>query len=220
MPKAGHYEFPVRDLDSCLEYLRKAHHQTQNLSLKRDTFAEALGVSPKTGPFGILVGSMVHYGLVDTGDGYIRYTDLAKKALWGEPEERGNAKHEAVRHVTLFDDIHKKYPTGVSDDQLRLFLRESAGVDVTDAPSVAVDVSKIFKKVYSYLESGNGNQKLTNGGGDVAAMGDKLKPDFEEYMLGEGIQLRLPKEHLTEAWAKTKKAIDALLDIQAQGDQN
>jgi len=85
-----------------------------------------------------------------------------------------------VRHVSLSDDIHKKYPAGVSDDQLRLFLRESAGVDVTDTSSVAVDVSKIlllFAALILNLPMGLRKKQMER------VTLQRWTPDFEEYRL-------------------------------------
>jgi hypothetical protein len=132
--------------------------------MSRDTFAEALGVSSKTGPFGGLVGSIAQYGLADTGDGYIRYTELAKRILFGERDDAKKAKKQAVSNVTLFNDLFHKFGRNISEEEIRLFLRESSGIDIADAPSVAVEVSKIFKKVTPYFDLADMKGELLDDG--------------------------------------------------------
>src|SRR5438046_2040649 len=153
MPKAGRYDYPVRDLDSCIELMRTAYDRTRNFANTRQTFADAIGQSPKTGPFGLLIGSIGMYGLADTGDGHVRYTELAKKMLFGLQNEIDAAKRQAVQNIALFKDVYEKFGKNIDDDQLRIFLRDSGGVEIADAPEKANEVGKIYKKVVDYLMS-------------------------------------------------------------------
>jgi hypothetical protein len=211
-------------LDACLDFMKLAHDRTRNLANTRVTFAEAIGQSSKTGPYGLLIGSIGMYGLADTGDGHVRYTDLAKKALFGLPQEVNAAKKQAVRHITLFADIYEKFGRQVDDDQLRIFLRDAGGVEIADAPEKALEVGKIYKKVVDYLAVENGaeekpkvsaDQKM-NGQEQTAIFGSSGEK-YRDYVLADGIVIKVPKElakeELQKAWKKSKAAMDIFFDI-------
>lgn len=176
MPKAGRYDYPSRDLDDCIESLRKAFEKTQSHVVKRDIFAEAIEMSSKGGAFNLLVGSMAIYDLIETGSGDIRYTDLAQKILHGEPEEIAEARNTAVRKVQLFADIFDKYGPAVTQDQLRLFLRETAVVDISEASNLAIAVGKLFKSCVQYLRPLKPGQKPPLGG-DRKPLSDEISID-------------------------------------------
>ncbi len=114
----------------------------------------------KTSAFGTLIGSMSYYRLVDTGGGQIRVTPLGEKIIYGEPMEQKQAKAEAVGSILLFADIYKQFGGVPTDEQLRLFLREEAKVELADANEAAGVVGKLVKSNLPYLESSSG------GGGD------------------------------------------------------
>ena len=151
MPKAGKFEFPYRCLDDCVDYLRKSYDKTRTEVSSRDTFAESLGMSSRGGGFGYLIGSMSMYNLVETGGGAIKFTDLAKLILYGEPHEVATAKEKAVRSIALFAEIYDRFQTNFNEDQLRLFLRERAGVDIEEAKTLADGVQKILRRDLQYL---------------------------------------------------------------------
>lgn len=159
MPKAGRYDYPSRDLDDCVDFLRRAFDTSKSYVITRDTFATAIGLSAKGGGFNLLVGSMSLFGLVDTGGGEIRYTELAKKILFGEPDERNQALEEATRKVNLFAEVYDKYGNNFSDDQLRLFLKDKAVVDIAEANSLAQVVGKSLKAHLKFLTPRSGGEK-------------------------------------------------------------
>lgn len=161
MPKAGRYDYPSRDLDDCVDFLRKAFDTSKSYVMTRDSFATAIGLSAKGGGFNLLVGSMSMFGLVDTGGGEIKYTELTKKILFGEPDERNQAMEDATRKITLFADIYDKFGNAYSDDQLRLFLKDKAVVDIAEANSLAQLVGKSLKNHVKYLTPGRGGEKKT-----------------------------------------------------------
>ncbi len=74
MPKAWSFDYPTRDLDDCVAYTRKARETGGASTMTREGLAGAIGMSVKGGGFGLLVGSMAMYGLIDTGSGQIRIT--------------------------------------------------------------------------------------------------------------------------------------------------
>jgi hypothetical protein len=165
MPKAGTYDYPTRDLDDCVSYLRKAREVGNSTVLKREGFAEAIGMSVKGGGFGLLVGSMSQYGLIDTGSGQIRITDLAEQILYGEPQEKTKGTETAVKNVQLFADIYQRFNGIPSDDQVRLYLREKANVAIAEANDLASEVGKLLKKNLPYLTSAP-----AGGGGETSKM--------------------------------------------------
>jgi hypothetical protein len=164
MPKAGRYEFPTRDLDDCVDYLQKAYEKTKSDVMKRESFAEAIELSVKGGGFGLLVSSMAMYKLIETGGGDIRYTELAKLALHGEPHERANARERAVRNITLLADIYDKLGADVTEEQIRIFLREKAIVEVSEASNLAIAIGKLFKNSVQYLTPLKEGGKRSEGG--------------------------------------------------------
>jgi len=151
VPKAGRYEYPGRDLDDCVAYLTNAYKVSKSDIMKRETFAQALNMAPRGGGFIELVGSMAEYGLVETGNGQIQYTDLAKGILFGEPPDQAQGKQKAVRSVPIFADIYDRYGSNCTDEQLRLFLRDKASVDISKVGDTATELGKLYRKVVNYL---------------------------------------------------------------------
>ncbi len=164
MPKAGKYDYPTRDLDLCISALQKANKFAKETSFTREAFATAIGQSPKGGGFNVLVGSLSMYQLVDTGEKMIRYTELGKTLILGEEDEKLHAKKTAVRNIVLFSDIFDKFQSVPSDDQLRLFLRTKAGVDISEVNIPALEVGKLFKRCIQYLQGTDAEQNSENGG--------------------------------------------------------
>ncbi len=105
---------------------------------------------------------MADYGLIETGGGDIRYTDLAKMILHGEEEEIGKAKEKAVRNVPLFAEIFDRYGVNFTEDQLRLFLREKAGVDISEVATLAGEIGRLMKKASLYLTPAPGPGRKTS----------------------------------------------------------
>lgn len=214
MPKAGRYGYPTRDLDDCIEALRKAYENSKSYVMTRDSFATAIGQSVKGGGFNLLVGSISMFGLAETGGGEIRYTELAKKILFGESEEIPKAKAEAVRKITLLGEIYDKYGANFTDDQLRLFLKDRAVVDIAEANSLAQTVGKLLKKHLDYLKATKVGERVPVGGGErLKDEGTESESSTEEFKLGGGIVVTLPKDNVTTAWDRAKKAIDILLGV-------
>ncbi len=165
MPKAGKYDYPVRDLDDCLNYLEKAHKVSQSFTMKRDNFARAIGLSPLGGGFGSLLGSMAMFGLIETGEGDIRYTELAQKILFGEAKEKEELKNKAVRNVRMLGEIYDRFGDNPTTENLRHFLREKAEVHISKEESLASEVGKLLKKVVQHLKPvGGGNKEMQTGG--------------------------------------------------------
>ncbi len=161
MPKAGRYEYPARGLDDCIECLKRAYNVSKNESMKREVFGQALKMSSKSGSFARLVGAMAMYGLIETGGGDIQYTELAKTILHDEPNEIEQAKQKAVRSVPIFAEVYDRYGANFTEEQLRLFLRDKAAVNIAQVAETASEVGRLLKKVSPYLTvRGPGERRL------------------------------------------------------------
>ena len=153
MPKAGKYDYPLFDLDLCLEKLRRVHEVLREDEIDRGVVAETLGMVKRGGGFANLISSMDKYGLVRTGGGKITITNLGKVALYGEETERNQAEKTAVQKITLFNELYKQYGTKVTEERIRAFLRQKAFVDIVKAQKIAPNINKIYKKVSKHLLS-------------------------------------------------------------------
>lgn len=218
MPKAGRYDYPYRELDDCIEYMRKAHEVTKEHSFTRDSFASAIGQKPAGGGFNMLVGSMAMYKLVDTGGGQIIYTDLAKKILHGLPKDQEAAKAQAARNIILFADLYDKFQGTPNTEQLYHFLQDKANVDISEANNLSKEIGKLFNKVSVYLKTDAKTPITPDGGGEKRMMQEQQDnqsvSSTESFKLGTGLEIKLPKENTIEAWKKAKKAIDIILGIE------
>ncbi|MCX8171353.1 MAG: hypothetical protein N3E47_05215 [Candidatus Bathyarchaeota archaeon] len=109
MPKAGKYEYPAYDLDVCIERLRKIYEVSKSSIIKKETAAEIIGMSPKSGATLSFFASLAMYGLIEYRNGNIEMTDLVKKILFGSPDEIAVAKRDAIRNIQLFVDLFNQY---------------------------------------------------------------------------------------------------------------
>lgn len=153
MPKAGKYEYPFFDLDACIDKLKKVHEATKSDQTTRTVVAEALEMVEKGGGFAYLISSMEKYGLIQTGGGNVTVTELGKILMYGEPKEVDQARSNAVANVELFREIAQKYGKTPQLEQIKLFLREKANVDVAKAQKLAQNIDTIYKKVSNYITS-------------------------------------------------------------------
>lgn len=151
MPKAGKYEYPFFDLIPVIDKLKKIHQVLRDDEIDRSLVAETLGMSEKGGGFAYLISSMEKYGLIKTGGGKIVITDLGKIVMYGEASEQGEAMSKAVMNVELFNELYSQYGETVTEEQIRAFLRQKALVDIVKAQKIAPKVSKIYKKVLTYM---------------------------------------------------------------------
>jgi len=216
MPKAGRYDYPNRELGDCIEYLRKAHEISKDHSFTRDAFAHAIGQSVTGGGFNLLVGSLSMYKLVNTGGGQIIYTELAKKILHGLDKDKENAKAQAARNIILFADIYDKFKTTPTQEQLYHFLQDKANVDISEASRLAAEIGKLFNKLVDHLRIHASETSTTDDGDEIVneERGFESDTTTEHYKLGEGIEIKLPKENTANAWNKAKRALNIILGVE------
>jgi hypothetical protein len=151
MPRYGKYNFPWFDIDSVLEKLDAAHKTIGIDEMSRENVAISLNMAPRGGGFAYLVSDMEKYGLVETGRGNIRMTNLGKEAIYGSPTEREDARHQAVSRISLLVELFSQFGSNITEEQIRAFLRQKANIDVEKAQRQAELVYKIYKKVANYI---------------------------------------------------------------------
>ena len=202
MPKAGKFEYPKRDLDECIRHLVKAS-EMKEIEFTRETFADALDLAPSGGGFGALVGSMAQYGLIATGAGNIVITELGKDIVHGEPEDIVKSKSRAIRKIQIFSEIYDRFGTSLNEKQLRMFLRQRAGVDISEVSRIASELHNILHKNFQHLST----LKLT-------------PEDANDLLIEEDIELKGGRGQVTTPFFKisliNRKAIDQAITLLEQ----
>jgi len=217
MPKVGKYEFPFFDLDACIEKLKTFYETTKSDQTTRSVVANALNMSEKGGGFVYLISSMEKYGLIQTGGGNITITELGKILIYGEPREIEQAKSKAVANVELFRDLAQKHGKNPQIEQIKLFLREKANVDIVKAQKLAPKVDTIYKKVANYIMSA---EKLASpskesmimgrtsiGGRDITIEPERAKTELLKIQFGD-VYIQVPSD--INSLESIKLAKDAL----------
>jgi len=151
MPKAGKYDYPFFDLDSCIDKLREYHKIVQTDETTRVIMSETLHMSMTGGGFVNLISSMEKYGLIETGSNNVKITSFGKAILYGEPSEIQQAKKKAVSNIDLFRELYEQYGKDAQQEQIRVFLRQKANVDISKAEKIAKSIDIIYKKVLNYI---------------------------------------------------------------------
>lgn len=198
MPKIGKgkYEYPSRDLDDCLKFLEKAHTQGKALVFTRETFAKDIGLSPTGGNFGLLVGSMSMFGLIETGMGDIRYTDIAKVILFGQPEEREQKKNEAVRNIKIFNEIFERFQENPTEGNIVHILREKAGEPIENEAEIAKKVRNSFKRNAQHFQSVGGENVYSPEIKSDGSIRGILKTSTIEVKIADELSLQTAKNLL------------------------
>ncbi len=223
MPKAGRYDYPSRPLDALIDRVKKIYEVLGPVA-KRQHVAETLGMSYRSGSFGSLIGSMEIFGLIETGGGDIRITELGKAVAF-ETDDRllQEAKAKAVGNVELFSDLFRQYGSDINEEKVKAFLRAKASVDVAELPRHADEIGKLLKRVSPYLSiAPNGAEARSDlqsvaqtvpetpasrgAGGDIARM-TPVEDGLIEFRFG-ATYFRLPASDISTA----KLLIDNILN--------
>ncbi len=165
MPKAGKYDYPFFDLDSCIDKLQEYYNVVKTDETSRQFVAETLQMSMTGGGFVNLISSMANYGLVETGRKNVTITPLGKLILFGEPNEKEHSKKKAVSRIELFTELYQQFGKEITQEQIRAFLRQKANVDVDKAKKMAESIDTIYKKVSNYIIVANKVAPLSTEGG-------------------------------------------------------
>jgi len=210
-----------------IPYVRKTYEVAGELA-KREVVADALGMAVKGGGFAFVASAMQNYGLVETGGGQIKVTQLGKRvAFETEPKLLEEAKAEAVSRVELFRDYYAQYGTDVTDEKVKVFLRAKAQADVAEISKIALGISKLLKSNLHYLTgvdvegaSGGGSQAIEARLSDRGTGGgqDKVIPiddNLIEFRMGASL-VRFPMSEIETAYdvipALLKKKLEASKD--------
>ena len=131
--------------------MKELYDKTHSYQNTRVLVADALNMAVNGGGFAYLMASMEKYGLIQTGGGDVTITELGKILLFGEPKEVEQSKSKAVVNVELFREIAEKYGKNPQTEQIKLFLRDKANVELSKAQKLAQSVDTIYKKVSNYI---------------------------------------------------------------------
>jgi hypothetical protein len=221
LPKAGKYEYPFFDIDSVLEKLKKVHEVNRQDEIERSLVAETLGMSITGGGFAYLIASMEKYGLIKTGSGKIIISDLGKLALYGNDQEKEQAKHQAVLNVELFSELLSQYGKNATEEQIKAFLRQKAFVDIVKAQKLAPSVDKIYKNVANYLRPADAEPQPSESAAESKGRRESMNiPTSKNLEIKyKGVLIQLPPdlealEFAEKAIAFMKKEIQSNPDAQ------
>ncbi len=114
-------------------------------------------MAPRGGGFGALIGTLELYGLVETGGGEVRITELGKSFAYETDEAMlQETRSKVIKRVELFSDYFSQYGNEVTEDKVRAFLRSKGGVDVTQLPQISGEISKLLINVLPNITNGSG----------------------------------------------------------------
>lgn len=191
MPTAGRYSYPVKPLDDLIDRLRKAY-EVAGVNSTREVIAGVWKLEPKGGGFATLIAALQNYGLVETGYGEVRITELGKTiAFEVDKAALDRAKAQAVRNVELFRDYYDQYSSDVTEEKVRTFLRAKGNVDVVMLPRITTEISKLLNKVLPYLATVKVGGEL---GGALVASVQPVTPASPSASTGGVIGTMTPVE--------------------------
>lgn len=205
MPKLGNkaYELPARDIDDCVKLEKEAWEKARKYVFKREEFADAIGQSAAGGNFNLLVGSLSMYGLAETGGGDVRISELAKTAIFGKNGESEDAKKKALRNIKLFADLLDRFGTDMTDEQIGIFLKNDAGVDIGQLESQTKTVRLLLKRNALYLTAvrkpDEGNTDRGERENTMLELGDSkavISTSFGQIKVIDRATLEIAKKYL------------------------
>ena len=165
--------YPARNIDDCVDSLKKAQDKTKKTTDTRQEFADGVDMTAAGGAYNVLVGSLSQFKLVETGNGQVVYTELGKKATFGREDEIRGAKSEAVRNVPLFTEIFKRFGKNPSEEQVRIYLKNDLAVDMSKLDSLTEKVRLSLKSNLQYMSlDDKQNDKEEQKGGEMVDMND------------------------------------------------
>ncbi|MEM3637600.1 MAG: hypothetical protein QXX17_03250 [Conexivisphaerales archaeon] len=214
MVKVGRYDMPRIDIDDAVGRLQKARTNIGGRVAKREVFAEAMGLKGVGGQTSHVISAMAIYGLVETGSGEVRITDLGELTLFGDPNEANQSKAKAIWNVELFREIYQTYGIRPTDEQLRAFLRQKAMItDLQQIPILAERIGKLLIKHLPYASLAERPQAPapTEGAGEAIGRREIEKvaeqpTDVIEIRYGK-YQLRIPPEDFETIQAQFNVAL-------------
>lgn len=177
MPKAGKFNYPGIDITDAVGRIRKIYDVTKKLANPRAIAAQAMGfTTEKSGQALLVIASLDKYGIAETGGNELKVTELGQKILFAPTDtEREMGMKEAVIHVELFRNIVKTYGINPTDQQLNIFLQQTAMVDLPKLAATAEDVRRMLKKNEKYLMSIESPQTPPSSGSQEFDRGERMQ---------------------------------------------
>jgi hypothetical protein len=184
------------------------------------------------------INDICMYGLLTREGirGGLKTTLIAKDAL--DPldihkAKAALAKAKALLSIGLVDRAYSAWNGQIPEETaLPARLNEITGADWTDCKNQAANVKSLLDEAFSYI-----NLSKEGGGGEISptlpledrreimpktetqpssttplATATRQIVNMEEYVLGDGIRIYLPKENLKNAWEKAKKVMKVLVE--------
>jgi hypothetical protein len=235
MDKLGEFEYPtLRTFKDALDLAKAALEKYSGIIPNADA-ARQLGytVNEKESISGTIYAQfndICMYGLLSREvRGALKATPLAKEAL--DPFDETKAalgKAKALRGIPLIEKAFRAWGGQIpADTELAAKLNELTGADWTECKSKAACVKIVINEAIPYLlmskdtegtqfqplqhtEDRRENMQKSESSQQVPP--SKLVGGIEEFVLGEGIRVYLPRENIKAAWEKTKKALKILVE--------
>jgi hypothetical protein len=243
MNKLGNYEYPT--LKTFKDALGLAQETLEKYAgvIPMIKVAEKLGYTVKdsaaiSGTIYQRINDICMYGLLTREGirGGLKATPLAKEALDPFSKDKAAiAKAKALRSIGLIDRAYSAWNGGIPEiTALPARLNEITGADWTECKNQAASVKDLLDEAFPYIQLSK-----EGGGGEIsppilppADRRDNITKtetqppsntptpprqvvSTEEYVLGDGIRIYLPKENLKASWERVKKAMKVLIEEEA-----
>jgi hypothetical protein len=118
MAKMRSPNYPAVGLPDALTEARKIWDKEKKTAVSIDVLAGAMGYSSVSGNVRTKVASLRKYGLLEQSGGKLRVSDIAMKALLGQPDEQAQALAIAAQRPELFKEMLTSHPDA-SDAAIR-----------------------------------------------------------------------------------------------------
>jgi hypothetical protein len=235
-------EFPYNDLDNAVG-VAKGIERAGGIACALDQLAAALSVTV-SGPFRQRIANAKTFGLVDTGAGQVRLSELGRAVV--DPAQEAWARAEAFLRVPLFSAIYERYKgyklpgasgleteisaLGVSSqqaDKARQALARSAkqagffahGDDRLVRPAIKGPGTRPISDEAARSEDNN-NEGTGGGNGSGGGRGGRQKTERDLHPFIEGLLEKLPEPETTwmiEGRAKWLQAAAHIFDLMYKG---
>ena len=118
--------YPSIGLPDALAEVQKIWDKEKRTAVSMDVLAAAMGYKSVSGPVRTKIAALRKYGLLDQTGGRYSLSEIAMKALHGQPEEQAQARASAAQRPELFREFITTHPDA-SDAALKseLVLRRS-----------------------------------------------------------------------------------------------
>jgi hypothetical protein len=240
MNKLGNFQYPtLRTFKEALTMTQVTLEKYAGVMPVIDA-AKSLGYSVKdpdaiSGTIYKQFNDICMYGLLTRKGvrGALKATPLAKEAL--DPFSTGKAamaKAKALRSIELIDRAYSTWNGQLPDiAALPARLNELTGADWTECKNQAANIKNLLAEAFSYIQTSNeggspsfapsesdrrDNMMKTEPTSPASPLSSQLPTGkatgTEEYVLGEGIRIYLPKENRQASWEKAKKAMKILVE--------